>query len=133
MGFTSVRLGLLGGKVQAVCDEVSITLNKNSIYGDRSAVAPGGVRLGTPALTTRGFKETDFEQVAEFLHRVIVLAKDIQQEVSTNGSKGMLEDFKKVMKTRPAELEAIRKDVNAFASKFPMPGWDVKTMKYNTI
>ena len=126
-------LGLLGGKVQAVCDEVSITLNKNSIYGDRSAVAPGGVRIGTPALTTRGFTETDFEQVAEFLHRVILLAKDIQQEVSTNGSKGMLEDFKKVMKTRTTQLEAIRKDVNAFATKFPMPGWDVNTMKYKTI
>lgn len=36
--------------------KVSITLNKNSVPGDKSAVVPGGIRVGTPALTTRGFK-----------------------------------------------------------------------------
>jgi hypothetical protein len=52
-----------------VLDEVSITLNKNSVPGDKSAVVPGGIRIGTPALTTRGFKEGHFEQVADFIHR----------------------------------------------------------------
>ncbi len=42
--------------VQTVLDEVSITLNKNSVPGDKSAVVPGGIRIGTPALTTRGFR-----------------------------------------------------------------------------
>jgi glycine hydroxymethyltransferase len=39
----------------------SMTLNKNSVFGDKSALTPGGVRVGAPALTSRGFKETDFE------------------------------------------------------------------------
>jgi hypothetical protein len=54
---------------QTVLDEVSITLNKNSVPGDKSAIVPGGIRIGTPALTTRGFKEAEFVNVADFIHR----------------------------------------------------------------
>ena len=39
------------------------------MYGDRSAVTPGGIRLGAPALTTRGLKESDFKKIADYLHR----------------------------------------------------------------
>jgi glycine/serine hydroxymethyltransferase len=56
---------------QTILDEVSITLNKNSVPGDKSAIVPGGIRIGTPALTTRGFKEEDFIKVADFIHRAI--------------------------------------------------------------
>ena len=45
----------------------AVTVNKNSVYGDTSALTPGGVRLGTPALTSRGLKEQDFVKVADFL------------------------------------------------------------------
>merc|ERR1712039_973781 len=48
--------GLTGSKVDAVLEAVHITANKNSIVGDKSAISPGGVRLGTPAMTTRGMK-----------------------------------------------------------------------------
>ena len=57
--------------LQTVLDEVSITLNKNSVPGDKSAVVPGGIRIGTPALTTRGLKEADFVKVADFIHRAV--------------------------------------------------------------
>jgi glycine hydroxymethyltransferase len=57
--------------LQTILDEVSITLNKNSVPGDKSAIVPGGIRIGTPALTTRGFKEADFVKVADFIHRAI--------------------------------------------------------------
>jgi glycine hydroxymethyltransferase len=126
-------LNLTGAKVQAVCDEVCITLNKNSVYGDRSAISPGGVRVGTPALTTRGFKEAEFERVADFLHRVVLLASEVQKVASADGKKGMLADFNLALKDRAAELKALRKEVNAFASAFPMPGWDTAAMKYASI
>ena len=61
--------GVDGARVQNVLDLVGITLNKNSVPGDKSAVVPGGVRIGTPALTTRGFTEKDFERVAELFDR----------------------------------------------------------------
>lgn len=51
--------GLTGSKLEKACDEVHITLNKNTIIGDKSAVTPGGVRIGTCAITTRGYEEAD--------------------------------------------------------------------------
>lgn len=47
----------------AASQAVGITLNKNAVHGDTSAAVPGGVRIGTPALTTRGFDTSDFERV----------------------------------------------------------------------
>ena len=102
-----------------------MTLNKNSIYGDRSAVTPGGVRIGTPALTTRGFTEAHFQRIAEFLHRAVVIALDIQ---ATSGCKTVV-DFVAAFKGR-ADIAQLRADVNALATAFPMPGFDVAAMKY---
>jgi len=76
--------GVTGSKVEKLCDMVCITLNKNAVLGDRSALSPGGVRIGTPALTSRGFKESDFELVAGFLDRAVKLCVDIQL---TSGKK----------------------------------------------
>jgi glycine hydroxymethyltransferase len=49
--------GLTGSKVEFALDECHITLNKNTIIGDKSAITPGGIRIGTPAVTTRGYME----------------------------------------------------------------------------
>merc|ERR1719188_1735059 len=46
--------GLTGSKVEKVCELVSISLNRNAVHGDASALSPGGVRIGSPAMTTRG-------------------------------------------------------------------------------
>ncbi len=61
--------GIDGARVQGVLDLASITLNKNSVPGDTSAIVPGGIRIGAPALTTRGFKEADFARIAEYIDR----------------------------------------------------------------
>ena len=63
--------GLTGSKVEKVLDLMHITTNKNSIVGDKSAITPGGIRLGTPALTTRGMMEADMMTVANFLTRAV--------------------------------------------------------------
>jgi len=44
-------------------------VNKNAVYGDASALSPGGVRLGAPAMTSRGLTEADFVRIAELLHK----------------------------------------------------------------
>jgi len=72
--------GLTGSKVEKILDMMHITANKNSIIGDKSAVNPGGIRLGTPALTTRGMLEADMEVVAGFMARAVELAKKIQEK-----------------------------------------------------
>jgi glycine hydroxymethyltransferase len=110
-------LKLTGNKMELLCDEASITLNKNSINGDKSAFSPGGVRIGTPALTSRNFVEADMEQVAGFLIRAVDLCIALQ----TKAGSSKLSDFKTAMKGSP-EIVALRTEVEAFATKFPMPG-----------
>ncbi len=58
-----------GSRVERVLELAHIAANKNTVPGDVSALVPGGVRMGTPALTSRGFVESDFEKVAEFVDR----------------------------------------------------------------
>ena len=76
--------------MERCCDLCHITLNKNAVVGDVSAMTPGGVRIGAPAMTSRGLKEADFEQIAEFLHEAMELCKDLQ-----NKHGRLLKDFNK--------------------------------------
>jgi glycine hydroxymethyltransferase len=52
--------GIDGGRIEAVMNEISISINKNTVPGDKSALIPSGIRIGSPAMTTRGCKEADF-------------------------------------------------------------------------
>mmetsp|Transcript_13865 Transcript_13865/g.55902 ORF Transcript_13865/g.55902 Transcript_13865/m.55902 type:complete len:472 (-) Transcript_13865:1223-2638(-) len=119
--------GFSGGKAQSLFDEVSITLNKNAVHGDKSAMNPGGVRVGTCALTTRGFVESDFERVAELLHKGIQVGLKIQEK---SGKK--LKDFE-AMLAGNSDLVDLKKEVETFSSNFSMPGFDVSTMKYGSV
>jgi glycine hydroxymethyltransferase len=118
---------ITGSKYEKVCDAVCITLNKNCVPGDVSAVTPGGVRIGSPALTTRKFIEADFEQIAVFLDQALKIALKLQTE-----SGPMLKNFVAALEGN-AEVAALRLEVNKFATTFPMPGFDPTLMKYNTI
>lgn len=62
-------IGINGSRAEKVLEDISIACNKNTVPGDKSALNPGGVRLGTPALTTRGLVESDMVKVAEFIHK----------------------------------------------------------------
>lgn len=108
--------GLTGSKVEKILDVVHITTNKNSIVGDKSAIQPGGIRLGTPALTTRGMVEADMEVVGAFLVRAILLAKKIQEKT---GKK--LVDFVAAL-DEDEEVKAMAEEVTAFARDFSIPG-----------
>lgn len=114
--------GIDGARVQTVLDLVSITLNKNSVPGDKSAIVPGGIRVGAPALTTRGFREEDFEKVAEFIDRAVQIAKKIKEETP---EPAKLKDFVAFANSEGAgraDVCALREEVEAYASQFPMPG-----------
>jgi glycine hydroxymethyltransferase len=114
--------GIDGARVQGVLDLVSITLNKNSVPGDKSAMVPGGMRIGTPALTTRGFKEDDFTKVAEFIHRAVEIAKACQ---ASTPAPAKLKDFKAYMDGQGAarsDIRQLQEEVETYASAFPMPG-----------
>jgi glycine hydroxymethyltransferase len=108
--------GLTGSKVEKVCEAVSISLNRNAVHCDASALSPGGVRIGTPAMTTRGLKEDGFKKIAEFLDKVLQISVQLQKE---KGKK--LKDFEEGMKSCK-EIESLKKEVESFAIGLGYPG-----------
>merc|ERR550537_2099852 len=108
--------GLTGSKVEKVCDACSISLNRNCVHGDASALSPGGIRIGAPSMTTRGCTTSDFEKIAEFLDRAIKIALQVQAE---KGKK--LKDFELGLKDCKA-IGELKKDVETFAFGFGFPG-----------
>lgn len=106
--------GVTGSKVEYIAECVDISLNKNSIFGDTSASNPSGIRIGTPALTTRGFTEADFVKVGDFIIEVVELSRLIQNE---SGKK--LVDFKCVAHEKYfEEIARLKNDINKFAETF---------------
>merc|ERR1712151_637541 len=104
--------GLTGSKLEKVCEEASISLNRNAVHGDASALSPGGVRIGSPAMTTRGCTSDDFIKIALFLDRVCQIAIKIQQE---KGKK--LKDFEAGL-VGNGDVSALKAEVEAWASSF---------------
>ncbi|XP_062914751.1 serine hydroxymethyltransferase, cytosolic isoform X2 [Mobula hypostoma] len=114
--------GTDGGRAEKVLEQCAIACNKNTCPGDKSALRPSGLRLGTPALTSRGLLEEDFRMVAAFIHRGIEITLEIQRDV---GAKAPLKEFKEKMltdKNYQNKIAQLRDAVEAFASKFPIPG-----------
>lgn len=72
LDFSETHPHVTGKMVQDACDLHGITLNKNCVPGEkRSPMQTSGVRIGTPAMTTRGYKEEDFIQVAHMIDEII--------------------------------------------------------------
>ena len=110
--FSLKNKGITGSKMEKVCEAVDMSVNKNTIYGDKNPMNPSGVRLGTSAMTTRGFKEKEFENVALLLDRCANIAITIQEK---HGK--MLRDFVLGLENNE-EIEKIKLDVNSIASKY---------------
>jgi len=117
--------GVDGARVERVLELANIATNKNTIPGDTSALQPGGIRMGAPALTSRGLIEADFSTVAEFFDRGVEIACSLKN--SPAGAK--LKDFRAtladdVWETNSPELVQLRSDVVSFSRSFPTVGFD---------
>lgn len=90
--------GINGLEAQEALDKAAITVNKNAIPFDTEPISKtGGIRLGTPAMTTRGLKEEEMMQVADFIHAGLQARND------------------------DAALANLRKEVTKFTARFPLP------------
>jgi len=91
--------GLSGRDTERLCDKVGITVNRNTIpYDERPPLQGSGVRIGTPALTTRGMGPEEMRTVARFIAATIDNRED------------------------EGALEKLRREVEEFAGTFPVPG-----------
>jgi glycine hydroxymethyltransferase len=91
--------GVKGKEAEAALGQAGITVNKNTVpFDPRPPFDPSGVRLGTPALTTRGMKEAEMEQIADW----------IDAAVTSHGNE--------------AKLVKLHDEIREFAKAFPLPG-----------
>ena len=89
--------GITGKAAEAVLDRVGITVNKNTIpFDPEKPMVTSGVRMGTPAVTTRGLNEDDMRQVADLIDKAL----------RSNGSD--------------EELEPLRQRVKAIVDRYPL-------------
>jgi len=92
--------GILGSEAEAALGEAAITVNKNAIpYDTNPPLKPSGIRIGTPALTTRGMKEAEMRTIAKWI------AQALEQ------------------RSNPQALHKIRSQVLELAEQFPLYGW----------
>ncbi|KAL3766852.1 hypothetical protein ACHAWO_002290 [Cyclotella atomus] len=121
--------GVDGARVERILELACIASNKNTVPGDTSALNPGGIRMGTPALTSRGFLEDDFAKVAHFFDRAVSIAIKLQNTEEGKKMKGF-RDLCSVGPSVDPELEQLRKEVTEFASSFPTVGFDEEDMMF---
>ena len=110
---------LTGSKVETICERVNISINKNAVPGDTSALQPGGIRIGTPAITTRGMGEEECRAIVAFIDRAVRIAQGIQDKL---GRK--LAAFKAELVNPDSEfhtdLNALQNDIRDFSIKYPL-------------
>ena len=113
--------GVDGARAERVMEMAHIAVNKNTVPGDTSALVPGGIRIGAPALTSRGFLEADFEKVADFLDRAVKIA----QKVDSKSKGKKFKDFREALESHDwPEIAELRGDVAEFARGFPTVGFE---------
>jgi len=109
-----------GARLEAVLEQVNIACNKNSVPGDKSALTPGGIRIGAPAMSSRGMGEEDFKRIANYVDKCVQICKKVQSELPKEANKQ--KDFKaKVASGEVEEINAMRKEISEWASSFPLP------------
>lgn len=103
------NFGIDGKFYERALDLVGLTLNANSVPEDSSAAfRPSGVRLGTPAITTRGMGVTEMQQIADWMKQVMDICLSVKSEENLSAAE--------------PQLAEIRRQVETLAAKFPVPG-----------
>ena len=113
-------LSLDGARVEAVLEQVNIACNKNTTPGDKSALTPCGIRIGAPAMTSRGMGEQDFDRIVGYIDQCIKLCQQIQASLPKEANKQ--KDFKAKVATKTIpEIQSLKEEIAAWAGTFPLP------------
>lgn len=110
-----------GARVEAVLERANIAANKNTVPGDKSALFPSGLRVGTPAMTTRGFGPEEFTKCAEYFQKAVEISLKLKEQEQGKVAKELLASFKKLA-DESEDVKALGKDVAAWVGTYPVPG-----------
>jgi len=118
-----------GARVERVLELCGVAANKNTVPGDKSALKPGGLRMGSPAMTTRGFQPPDFARVAEIVDRAVSIAikvdKQARQAAESQGKKspGTVKNFVDFLGQgeEVADILTLRREVEDWVGTFAEP------------
>lgn len=121
--------GIDGARVERVLELCGVASNKNTVPGDVSALKPGGLRLGTPAMTTRGFGAADFERVADVVHRAVGITLDVDKQAKEAAKAQGVKNPATVKAflahlgdgSGVEEIVKLRKEVEEWVGEFPQP------------
>lgn len=121
--------GVDGARVERVLELVGVASNKNTVPGDKSAMKPGGLRMGSPAMTTRGLLPEDFTRVAEIVDRAVTIAqhldKKAKDESEAKGRKnpGSVKAFLEFLGdgNEVREIVELRREVEEWVGTFSLP------------
>jgi len=75
----NIKIG--GLEAEEILEKNNIIANRNSIPGDKSPFKPSGLRIGTPAITTRGMKEKDMDRIAKLIYESLVIKRNIKKDI----------------------------------------------------
>ncbi|SCV02681.1 LAME_0H04104g1_1 [Lachancea meyersii CBS 8951] len=116
-------IGIDGARLETILEKINIAANKNTVPGDKSALFPSGLRLGTPAMTTRGFGPEEFVKVAEYIDKAAKMAIGLksQEPAGAKDSRSQLASFKTLC-NESAEVKNLAEEVSQWAGTFPVPG-----------
>ena len=111
-----------GAQVELALEYANITANKNTIPNDSNPpYYPSGVRIGTPALTSRGMLEDDMKKVAEWIARVVDEVKTYKLPEKKGDRREFIRNLRSDLENN-GNIRVIQKEVCNFASQFPVPG-----------
>lgn len=119
-----------GARVERILELACVASNKNTVPGDRSALMPGGIRMGTPALTSRGFGEADFVRVADLFDRAVGIAVRLKATERGKKLRGFREMCAEMGPAVDLDLVALRSEVCEFAEGFPTVGFTEDEMAF---
>lgn len=121
--------GVDGARVERVLELVGVASNKNTVPGDKSAMKPGGLRMGSPAMTTRGLLPEDFVRVADIVDRAVTITQSLdktareESEAKSQKNPGSVKAFLDFLGdgNEVRDIVELRREVEEWIGTFSLP------------